>query len=79
MPLDREAQAFEELRDRLGGAGAVAGRIVGRNLDDLGQKPCLGVPMRADEGVDGGFGRSTGIGVLPLELGYSNPSTRMPS
>ena len=50
VPLDREAEAFEELGDRLGGAGAIARRIVGRDLDDLGEEARLGLRVAsADE------------------------------
>ena len=49
MPLDREAQPFEQPGRRLGVGGAVAGRVVGRHLDQLGQKAGLGVAVLLED------------------------------
>ena len=56
VPLDREPETLEEPGDRGGGKVAVAGRIVGRNLYDLGQEARLRVGMRLNEGMDRAFG-----------------------
>ena len=67
VPLDDEAEPFEELCHRLGRWVAVARRIVGRDLDDLGKEAGLGLLMGAEVFADGGFG---GHGAFSVRLGY---------
>ena len=53
MPLDREAQPFEQPGRRLGVGRAVARGIVGRHLDQLGQEVDLRVAVLLERAADG--------------------------
>ena len=77
MPLDLKAEAFQERGDDFCGAVAIAGRIVGRNLDDLGEEARLRFGMLAHEVVDRALDRRHRVS--PIERQASKPSTRIPS
>ena len=52
VPLDLKPKSFQELGDDFRGAVAISGRIVGRNLDDLGEEARLRFGMLAHEVMD---------------------------
>jgi hypothetical protein len=56
MRLDLEAEIGEQLLRARGMTGAIAGRIVGRDLDERGEKRRLAGEVLVDEGFDGMFG-----------------------
>ena len=70
MALDGEAEALEQLGDGLGRRRAIAGRIVGRRLDDLGEEAGFRVAVGGDEIVDGGLDG----GRHGLSRGFARPA-----
>ena len=65
MALDDEAQRFQQRRRLLRVRCAIAGRIVGRNANQLGQEPLGIAAVRGDERMD----RDRGVGQeTPAEL-----------
>src|SRR5277367_2726160 len=77
VPLDLKTQSFEECGDDFRGAAAITGRIVGRNLDDLGEKTRLRFGMLAHEVAYRGL--DWRHRVSPNQSQASKPSTRIPS
>ncbi len=72
MALDDEAEALEQLGDDLSRRRAIAGRIVGRRLDDLGEEAGFRVAVGDDEIVDGGLDG----GRHGLSRGFARPVKR---
>jgi hypothetical protein len=75
MSLDLKAEPFQQFGDGLCGTVAIAGRIVRRNLDDLGQEAGLRFGMFAHEIVDRAFDRRHRM----APSSTSELSTRIPS
>ena len=78
MPLDLKAKSFQERGDDFCGAAAIPGRIVRRNLHDLGEEARLSFGMLTHEVMDRTFDWRHRI--VPFSAGEdSKPSTRIPS
>ena len=78
VPLDLEAKPFQQRGDDFGRAVAIAGRIVRRNLHDLGEEARLRLGVLAHEVMDRALDRRHRI--APFSNGkVSKSSTRIPS
>ncbi len=78
VPLDGKPQSFQKPGDGGGGGIAIPRRIVGRNLDDLGEEARFRFGLRLNERMDCTFDRRHRNS--PQSTGQaSNPSTLSPS